>query len=95
MEPNNKCIFAVSELQPLGHKIRSCSLTPVESKVQAIVNAPRPTDAKSLQSFLRRVSYHAKFVSQYADVVEPLCILLREGQPFTGSVEPEQSFIRI
>lgn len=46
-ETTNKCIFAVSELQFLGHKISSRGLTPVESKVQDIVNAQCPADALS------------------------------------------------
>lgn len=92
MKLNDKCVFAVQEIQFLGHSVNTRGLSPLESKVHAIVNAPTPTDSKSLQSFLGLAGYYSKFIPHYADVVEPLRAMLRKGQTFNWSQEANSSF---
>lgn len=77
MKLNEKCVFSVRELTFLGHKISAEGISPTESKVKAILNAPAPTDIKSLQSFLGLAGYYAKFIDHYAELVEPLRLMLR------------------
>lgn len=40
MKLNQKCILAVKEFTFLGHKISAEGISPTESKVRAILNAP-------------------------------------------------------
>ena len=52
----SKCEFLKSEVQYLGHRIDSEGLHPTEEKVQAIRNAPPPTDLSSLRSWLGMIN---------------------------------------
>nr|XP_054917172.1 uncharacterized protein K02A2.6-like [Dermacentor andersoni]XP_054921513.1 uncharacterized protein K02A2.6-like isoform X1 [Dermacentor andersoni] len=92
MKLNEKCVFSVRELTFLGHKISAEGISPTESKVKAILNAPVPTDIKSLQSFLGLAGYYAKFIDHYAELVEPLRLMLRQGQNFAWSDDAQRSF---
>lgn len=92
MQLNHKCVFSVPELTFLGHKISANSISPMDNKIQAIVEAPQPNDKKALHSFLGLTGYYAKFIPQYADLVEPLRKLLRQGQPFVWDQDTEYSF---
>lgn len=46
MKLDDKCVFAVNEIQFLGHNVSARGLLPLESKANAMINAP--TDCKSL-----------------------------------------------
>uniref|UniRef100_A0A224YP72 RNA-directed DNA polymerase n=1 Tax=Rhipicephalus zambeziensis TaxID=60191 RepID=A0A224YP72_9ACAR len=92
MKLNDKCVFAVQQIQFLGHNVSARGLSPLESKVHAIVNAPAPADCKSLHSFLGLAGYYSKFIPHYADVVEPLRSMLRKGQTFNWSNEANSAF---
>lgn len=89
---NEKCLFNVQELTFLGHVVSHNGLSPLKSKVEAIVHAPAPTNTTELRSFLGLVSYYAKFVPHFADVVEPIRELLRQGASFSWGDKAAQSF---
>ncbi|UYV79315.1 K02A2.6-like [Cordylochernes scorpioides] len=46
----------------LGHIVSTEGIRPLESKVKAILDMPRPQDKKALQRFLGMVTYLAKFL---------------------------------
>lgn len=56
---------------------------------------PPPTCLKTLQSFLGLTGYYAKFLHHYADLVEPLRNMLRQGQQFSWSEDAQRSFERV
>jgi hypothetical protein len=43
-----KCLFAVSELDFLGHRISTASVAPLRDNVQVILDFPKPADCKAL-----------------------------------------------
>ena len=47
-----KCSFMMIEVEHLRHKISAKELQPTNQKVQAIIEAPRPTNVSQLKSFL-------------------------------------------
>jgi hypothetical protein len=49
-----KCVFAVSELGFLGHRISAAGVAPLRDNVQVILDFPKPTDCKAMQLFLGR-----------------------------------------
>ena len=53
----NKCIFGVPELDFLGHHIDRNGITPLQSKVQAVKDFPRPSSQRQLRRFLGLVNY--------------------------------------
>ena len=52
---NEKCAFQQCEVSYLGHMIDKNGLHPLKNKVEAIVNAPAPTNTTELKSILLEV----------------------------------------
>ena len=68
---------------------------PDPEKVQAIKNAPAPTTASGVRSFLGMATYWAKFTPKFSDVSAPLRELTKKDKPFHWSEQQERSFQRI
>lgn len=62
----------------LGHKIDAQGIHVLESKVKAIVDAPRPTDIQTLRSFLGGINFYGKFLKNLSSVLTPLYYLLKK-----------------
>nr|XP_055041695.1 uncharacterized protein K02A2.6-like [Misgurnus anguillicaudatus] len=91
-----KSKFGQSRIRYLGHDISKDGLHPNPDSVDAIANAPAPTDLPSLRSFLGLTSWFSKFIPNYAMVVEPLREILRSSQNgFTWTEAAEDSFRRL
>ena len=45
----NKCVFGVSEVTYLGHRINAQGVHPDEAKIKAIKEMPTPTNEKDIQ----------------------------------------------
>ena len=54
----NKCVFLAPSVIYLGYKIDAEGLHPVAEKVQAVTEAPRPTNVQELKSFLGLLTYY-------------------------------------
>lgn len=90
MEKSN---FSQSRIRYPGHDISKDGLHPNPNSVDAITNAPAPTDLPSLWSFLGLTSWFSKFISNYAMVVDPLHAILRSSKNgFTWTAAAEASF---
>ena len=68
----NKCIFDVDEIVFLGHKVNQEGVAPLESKVTAIQNFPRPSNIKQLRKFLGMLNYCRRFIPAAAATLQPL-----------------------
>ena len=88
----SKCTFGVSSVTYLGHKIDAEGLHPVPEKVQAVQDAPSPTDVAQLRSYLGLLSFYSKFLPQLSTVIAPLNHLLRASQPWKWTRVEEQVF---
>jgi hypothetical protein len=53
-----KCVFAVSELDFLGHCISAAGVAPLWDNVQVILDFPKPADCKALQRFLGMMNFY-------------------------------------
>ncbi|XP_064482545.1 uncharacterized protein K02A2.6-like [Ornithodoros turicata] len=92
---NHKCVFDVVELTFLGHVVNAHGLLPQTSAIQALQRAPPPTDLKSLRSFLGLLGYYSKFIHHFAELVEPMRELLREGKTFEWTSRADQTFNKV
>lgn len=90
-----KCEFLKSSVEYLGHRIDKHGLHPVESKVEAIVKAPDPTNVEELRSFIGLVTYYAKFLPNMATLLAPLYELLKTKQAWKWEVEQRKAFSSI
>ncbi len=77
-----KCVFAVPELDFLGHRISAAGVTPLRDNVQVILDFPKPTDGKSLQRFLGMINFYRRFLPGAAGTLRPLTAAL-SGNPKT------------
>jgi hypothetical protein len=85
----DKCLFSVPELVFFVLKISAAGLSPDDKKVEAIQNAPAPTKAGEVRSFLGLVNYCARFIPNLATTSEPLRQLTRMGAKWAWG-KPQQ-----
>ncbi|CAM5144451.1 unnamed protein product [Natator depressus] len=88
----SKCKFRQTELPFLGHTISQAGLKPDPDHILAISNAPPPTDLQTLRSFLGLTSWYAKFIPNYASVIEPLWELLQRSSTLVWTMDAQASF---
>lgn len=60
--------------------------------MDAVLQAPPPTDLPKLRTFLGLTSWYLKFIPDYAAVIEPLRALLHGTDAFTRTPEAQRSF---
>ena len=68
----NKCVHGVKELDFLGHHIDQNGITPLRSKVQAILDFPQPTSQRQLGHFMGMIDFHHRFIPHGAELLHPL-----------------------
>ena len=68
----DKYAFLLPAVEYLWHKISAQGLQPTDDKIQAINNAPTPTDVSQLKSFLGLVNYCYKFLPNWSNILAPL-----------------------
>ena len=71
-----KCVFGVKELTFLGHHISSKGIRPLQDKVQAVRDFPRPNSQRKLREFLGLINFYHRFLNHGAAILKPLNDLL-------------------
>ncbi len=89
-----KCNFSKESVEYLGCRIDSQGLHKSESKMADLMSMPRPTDVRTLRSFLGLMNYYRKYVRNIADILVPLTKLLEKNSQFVWNRETEQAFVR-
>jgi len=77
----DKCEFAKSSVEFLGHKVSAAGCAPLPSKVAAVRAHPQPTTVKELQRFLGMTNFYRKFLPSAAKLLSPLTDTLRGSPP--------------
>lgn len=72
----SKCEIATQTVSYLGHTISSDGVSVDPSKIDAIVDWPKPATVKALREFLGLAGFYRRFVKGYAGVAAPLTSLL-------------------
>jgi hypothetical protein len=67
-----KCVFAVSSLEFLGHSVSAAGLVPLTKHVESVKVFPQPQDIKQLQRFLGVINFYRRFVPRAAAILKPL-----------------------
>ena len=90
----SKCFVGMTTLEYLGHELGDNFIWPVKEKVENIQKADRPTNKKSLRSFLGMCGYYQKFIPHYATITSPLTDLTKKNQPnnFSWEEQHERAF---
>lgn len=87
-----KCVFFEDKIHFLGFLVSGTGIRPTEEKVEAIVNAPRPTDLTQLQSFLGLLNFYQRFLPNLSSILHPLYQLLRKDVEYVWSEECDKAF---
>ena len=82
-----KCEFAVPEVQFLGHHVTAEGIQPLQEKVTAVKEHPKPKTVKQLQAFLGVVNFYRRFVPAAAKILRPLTDSLRGSPKATAAVD--------
>lgn len=88
-----KCQILKSKVYYLGHVIENGRITPSNEKTNAVKHFMKPTNVRSVQSFLGLIGYFRKFIPQYSLIARPLMNLLQNGTGFKFGKEQERALI--
>ena len=88
----NKCVFMMSAVEYLGHKITKDGLQPSDTKVEAVLKAPIPCNVTELKAFLGLVNYYGKFLSNLSTTMAPLHKLLLKGAQWLWGDQQQKAF---
>ena len=75
----------------LGHVVGQGQVKPVDAKINAIANFPRPESTKQLMRFLGMAGYYRKFCPNFSAVAEPLTQLLSKKVKFVWNTKCEMA----
>lgn len=90
-----KCVFGVSEILFLGHKLTAEGIRPDEDKLSAIKMFREPKTMEETRSFLGLVNYVGKFLPDLATVTEPLRKLTRKSETFAWNQQQSEAFRKL
>lgn len=87
-----KCKFFQDSVRYLGHVVDSAGIHPCEEKIEAVKNAPAPTNQTELKAYLGMLTFYSKFIPQMSARLKPLYNLLQKNQPWHWSQTEEKCF---
>jgi transposase InsO family protein len=90
----SKCVFAVSSIEYLGHIIDGQGLHPSPTKIDAIKNAPVPTNVTELKSFIGLINYYHKFLPNFSTTLAPLYQLLHKDSKWKWTTIHDQAYMK-
>ena len=90
----SKCRFMQPILECLGYRVDKTGIYPVKAKVQAVQEAPAPTNVTELRAYLGLLNFYGKFLPNLSTELEPLYRLLRKNQRWKWNTEQVRAFNR-
>ena len=87
-----KCEFNQPQVEYLGHIISEQGISPSETKVQAIRDAPEPTNVTELKAFLGLLNYYGRFLPKFSATLRPLYALLGKNRPWKWGSKERDAF---
>ena len=92
---DEKMVVRCKSIPFFGHVIGENGISPDPAKIAAVQQMSRPTDVKSLLSFLGMVNYLNRFTPCLSELTAPLRDLCKEDSEFIWGPEHDSAFSRI
>ncbi len=77
-----KCQVFAKSVKYLGSVVSAEGIAPDPDKVKAIAAMPAPVDKAGVKAFLGMAGYYRRFIGDFAEVMAPLQMLLKNDVPF-------------
>ena len=94
LEPE-KCEFHQKVVDFLGYVVTTEGIKADPEKVKALLEWPRPTNVKELQSFLGTINFNRRFIRGFSQLALPLTKLTRKDTLYEWSKDQQQAFQRL
>ena len=89
----DKCVFGVTELDYLGHRVTTTGILPLPDRVTVIQDFPVPQSKAELQRFLGMINYYHRFLPKVAGQLAPLHTASSgKGQAIDWSTDCQSAF---
>ena len=88
----SKCEFFQTQVAYLGHVVDAEGLHPNQDKVTALQDAPRPSNAAELSSYLGLLRYYMRFLPDLSTVLHPLDALKKDNVAWNWTKECDAAF---
>lgn len=90
-----KCHFVVTEGKLLGHIVSQEGIRIDPERVEAIDKILVPKTVKAIQSFFGQINFLKRFVSNFAEIINPISKMLKKGQKVEWIAEALGAFVSI
>ena len=96
----SKCDFFQKEITYLGHHISRSGVSIDKSKIEAVLNWPRPSNVKDVRSFLGFVGFLRRSLQNYSSYTAPFTDLLKgitrkSTKPIEWNASLEETFNKL
>ena len=88
----SKCVFDAPRMEFLGMIIGQGEVRMDEKKLDAIKEWKPPTSVKGIQSFMGFANFYRKFIPDFSNIVAPLNLLTRKGEPWAWTQLQQRVF---
>lgn len=88
----SKCTFHQPSVEYLGYIVGASGISMDESKVTSILEWPKPTSVKGVQSFLGFANFYRRFIRDYSKIVTPMTSLTKKDLPFDWNPKCDEAF---
>jgi len=82
-----KYIFTVPQGKLLGHLVSKEGVSIDPERVTAIMNLSLPVNKKTVQSFLGKINFVSRFISDFTGLIRPVTLLLKKDLVFKWTTE--------
>lgn len=91
MNPKNN-VFAVSERNLLGHIVAKSGIKVDLDRVQTITQIPYPVNKKAMWSFLGKINFLEKLISDYVEIVKPMKDMIKKDAVYSWGKRKKYAF---
>lgn len=91
----SKCQFSLPQISYVGHIFDRHGISPDKSKIEAIIEMPKPKDIKELQRFLGMVNYLGSYIPNLSEETSILRDLLKKKNVWQWTENHDQQFNKL